>query len=278
MSESGIETTPMTSSMIEYIARTELVPKAYRGQPAAIAAAMLLGRDLGMAPMESLLRIDVIDGKPSPSSEWMVSRILEDGHLVYPTVQTSEICTVVGERWRNGVKVGESSVTFTWEQAARAGLVNKSNWKNYPEAMLFWRAAAQLARQFFPDCLGGVRYLADELGADVMPAPVPVLVDSDEDDVIEVRAIPPPTPAKNPTQGNVKAVTVTRGQLIDRFQQELLVDEWDAVSYMDLAVEHFGFGKTSSFSKEDADAVWEWVVGNVHQIPERVDEFVDVTE
>jgi hypothetical protein len=57
-------------------------------------------------------------------------------------------------------------VEWTIEDAKRANLVGKSNWKSYPRAMLFNRALAQGVRAIAPDHFVGV-YDQDELGADV---------------------------------------------------------------------------------------------------------------
>ena len=167
---------PFTYKTIQAIANTEFVPRGLRGNVPAILACVLSGRELGMGPMESMRRIDMIDGKPSPSAEWMIGQVVAAGHLIYPTEQTATKCTVEGVRMVAGREVARSSFTFTHAMAQRAGLTGKSNWKNYPEAMLYWRAASQLCRQFFPDVLGGLRYLADELGADEW-APEPVSSD-----------------------------------------------------------------------------------------------------
>jgi hypothetical protein len=184
---------PFTWNTLNYISKTEFVPAGLRGKPHAILAAVLTGRELGLGPMESLRSIDIIDGRPSPSAEWMVGRILGAGHVVTTLEQTDKTCTVKGTRYDlvpmpsdevKKVEIASMQFTFTIEMAERAGLAKKRNWQQYPEAMLYWRAVAQLARQFFPDCLRGIKYLADELGdEDWMEPP---MTTSEEPDVIDV--------------------------------------------------------------------------------------------
>ena len=173
-----VASAPMTFQTLKAISRTTMVPAAFRGKPYEMFACILAGRELGMGPMESLRRIDVIDGKPSPSAEWMIGRVVEAGHLIYPTKQTETECVVEGVRREHGKEIARSQFRFTIAMARRANLANKTNWKNYPEAMLYWRAASQLCRQFFPDVLGGMKYLAEELGADEW---APEIVTSDDD-------------------------------------------------------------------------------------------------
>lgn len=171
-----LDRVPFTWKTLHAIAKTEFVPRALRGKPNALLAAVLTGREMGLGPMESMRSIDVIDGRPSPSVEWMVGRILEAGHLIYTSEQTPETCTVKGVRFvttpGGEQREIEQSFTFTMDMARRVKvkegktLADKANWRNYPEAMLYWRAASQLARQLFPDILRSVKHNPDELGAD----------------------------------------------------------------------------------------------------------------
>lgn len=168
---------PFTWKTIHAIANTDFVPRALRGNTAAILAAVLTGRELGMGPMEALRTIDVIDGRPSPSAEWMVGKVFEAGHVIVAVEQSAESCTVEGRRFRDGEQVAEMRFTFTIEMAQRVkdkqgrSLASKANWKNYPEAMLYWRATSQLCRQFFPDVLSGLKYLPEELGSETWEPP-----------------------------------------------------------------------------------------------------------
>lgn len=153
-----------TWKTLHAISNTEFVPRTLRGNPEAILAAVLYGRELGMGPMESLRVIDMIDGKPTPSAEWMVSKVFDGGHVIFAEEQTDTVCTVTGIRYRDGEELARMSFTFSMDMAKRAGLATKNNWKHYPEAMLYWRATAQLCRQFFPDVLRGLSHLPEELG------------------------------------------------------------------------------------------------------------------
>lgn len=146
----------------ETIASTEFVPRTYRGNVPAILACINYGRELGIGPMESLQVIDIIDGKASQSAELMVSQVRAAGHSILPKELTDKVCTVVGKRSDTG---DEMAFTFTWEMAKRAELTAKSNWRKYPEAMLWARAVSQLCRMLFADVISGVSYTSEELGS-----------------------------------------------------------------------------------------------------------------
>ncbi|MDX1745809.1 MAG: hypothetical protein R3324_07720, partial [Halobacteriales archaeon] len=68
----------------------------------------------------------------------------------------------------DGEVVAEQTVTFTMEDAKRAGLAGKDNWKHYPRQMLRWRAVTEVSRFLFADLDMGtkVTYTADEMGDD----------------------------------------------------------------------------------------------------------------
>ena len=51
------------------ISTTDFVPKSMKGKPDQVTAAIMYGRELGLAPMASLSTIHVINGKPGISAE-----------------------------------------------------------------------------------------------------------------------------------------------------------------------------------------------------------------
>lgn len=175
---------PFTYRTLREIVNTEFVPRGLRGRPDAALAAVMLGREHGLGPMESMRVIDMIDGSPHFSGEYINRLIREAGHRVRRDHLDAKRCTLTGIRKED--PEDEWTETFTIEMAERAGLAGKNNWKKYPEAMLFWRCLTMLARQQFPDVVGAMRmtYVADELGADEPPEPIPTEVESVE--VIDV--------------------------------------------------------------------------------------------
>lgn len=143
------------------IAQTEFVPGALRGKPAAVGAAILAGRELGIGPMTSLQHLHVIDGRPSMSAQLMRALVLGAGHTIRVVESSSTRCTITGRRR------GEdewSSVTWTVQEARQAGVEGKSNWKKYPRQMLVARATGELCRNLFADVLGGMAYTVEEAG------------------------------------------------------------------------------------------------------------------
>lgn len=153
-----------------------LIPKAYQGSAPGIFACLLRGIGLGLDPMEALANIHVIEGKAILSSELMLSLVMRKGVQVkWVTMSDEEVECVL-------TRPGHPSHHGRWtiEDAKRAGLTGKDNWKKYPRAMLRARCISEAIRAWAPDLLGAGVYdetEADEVSASV-PAPRVTIVDA----------------------------------------------------------------------------------------------------
>lgn len=144
------------AKLARYISDTEFVPEAMRGRPAAVAAAMLAGREMQLAPMTSLQHIHVIKGKPGKSAEIMRAKVLEAGHSIR-TIEANDTRVVL-----EGRRKGEEDwtrVAFTADQARRARI----DLGGYPEDKLYARATTRLCRRLFADVITGIAHTIDEL-------------------------------------------------------------------------------------------------------------------
>jgi hypothetical protein len=144
---------PPAVELAKAVANTDFVPAGLRGNPAAITAAILYGDEVGLGPMQALAHISVIDGRPSMSSEAMRALVLARGHDVWVEEATATRVTVGGRR-KDSDQV--TRVTWTMDDAKRANLAGKRNWRTYPRQMLIARATAELARAIFADAIGGL--------------------------------------------------------------------------------------------------------------------------
>jgi hypothetical protein len=144
---------PAAAELAKSVAGTDFVPRAMRDNPATIAAAVLYGDEVGLGPMQSLAKISVIDGRPTLAAETQRALILAAGHSIWLEESTVSRCTWAGRRRDEDVT---SRVTWTMDDARRANLAGKANWRSYPRAMLSARASAELARAIFADVIGGL--------------------------------------------------------------------------------------------------------------------------
>jgi hypothetical protein len=160
-------------ALARQIALTDFVPKALREKngreftpeqaTAAVTACILFGAEIGIGPMQSLSKIHIVEGRPAPSAELARSLLLSAGHDMWVEEATTTRVTVAGKR-ANSDHV--QKVTWTMDDAKKAGLAGKQNWAKYPRQMLAARATAELARLVAPDALGGISVFAEEIGDD----------------------------------------------------------------------------------------------------------------
>ena len=153
--------------------KNSIVPAAYRNNPSNIVAAGLFGRAFGWDVMTSMMNIHVIDGTASMKPEAMLGLVRRAGHSVEISIHPDG-AVAVGKRADTG---DEHTAQFTLADARNAGLDGKKNWKQYPEAMLQWRAVSKLCRSLFSDVVLGIGYVPEELGEETGPDGVPIELD-----------------------------------------------------------------------------------------------------
>lgn len=145
------------------ISETEFVPARLRKRPAAVMACILSGQEAGIGPMQSLRQIFVTDdGKVGMAAELMRSLVLKEGHEIWPEDYTNTRVTMAGRR-RGNPDANPTRVTWTIDDAKKAGLLHKKNWTGYPRAMLTARATTELCRLIFADVIAGISYSLEEL-------------------------------------------------------------------------------------------------------------------
>ena len=76
-----------------------------------------------------------------------------------PAAATNTKVTVSGRR-RGSQNV--QTVTWTMDDAKKAGIAGNPNYAKYPRQMLLARASAELVRAMCPDVLGGITSFAEE--------------------------------------------------------------------------------------------------------------------
>lgn len=147
------------AELAKSIAGTEFVPNEMRGKPAAVAACILYGSEIGIGPMQALAKIDIVKGRPAPKAELARALALAAGHEVWVEESTNTRVTVAGRR-RNSEHV--QKVTWTLDDVKKAGIVNQA-YSKYPRQMLLARASAELVRMMCPDALGGIGQFSEEV-------------------------------------------------------------------------------------------------------------------
>lgn len=147
--------------MAQRLVKSGLLPAGVQ-TPEAAFAIIVTGKELGLTVMQALRSVHVIKGKPTLSADLILALVKRSPVCTYFQLVTST-ATVATYRTR---RVGEepTEMSFSHEQAQRAGLMGNDNWKKYPEAMLRARCIAALARAVYPDVVLGI-YETSELEA-----------------------------------------------------------------------------------------------------------------
>ena len=140
------------------------LPKAIKTAEQAIAIA-IKGVEVGIPMMQSFSQINVIEGKPTISAEGMNFLIRKNCPQAILDIieRTNEACKIRASRPNHT----PHEFTFTIEDAKKAQLMANPSWQKYPKNMLFARCMSDVARTMFPDCIGGISYTPEELGATV---------------------------------------------------------------------------------------------------------------
>ncbi len=145
--------------LAEMLAKSSFVPPALRGKPGDVFAALSYGAELGLAPMQALHNVAVINGKPSlygdglvavcqasPAYEWHEEGVRGEGDERYG------FCTVK----RRG-RPEPVTTKFSVADAKVAGLWKKSGpWTTHPDRMLISKARGFGLRDSFSDALRGL--------------------------------------------------------------------------------------------------------------------------
>jgi hypothetical protein len=148
----------------QMLAKSSLVPAAYRNKPENVLLAALAGQPFGWDPTMAMRSFHVIEGQPSLKPEIMLALVRRAGHSVSGDTSPTG-ATITGKRRDSG---DQMTVEFTLEDAKRAGLLGRRGpWQSYPQSMCWARALSQLCRMLFPDVVLGAGYTPEELGAAV---------------------------------------------------------------------------------------------------------------
>jgi hypothetical protein len=141
------------------LSRSQMVPKNYQNKPEDILVAVQWGYEIGLAPIQALQNISVINGKPSVYGDAAMalvqnSPVCEDMKEYFEGEGTSNPIAVCVAKRKNRTEVVSK---YSVEDAKRAGLWNKQGpWTQYPKRMLQMRARGFALRDAFPDVLKGL--------------------------------------------------------------------------------------------------------------------------
>lgn len=267
----GFAPTTMTEAIqfSEMLSSSSMVPKAYQGKPQDVLVCVQWGYEMGLAPMQALQNIAVINGKPSVYGDAMMA-----------LVQASPVCEDIEEYIENegtpnpvavcmAKRKGRKPVVakFSVEDAKRAGLWGKGGpWTAYPKRMLQMRARGFALRDAFPDVLKGM-----------------ITAEEAQDYPDEAKPVPVVKPA-NPLDLVAKPVEIIEAETIEPDPVLDAID--DAIDFVDKMVERFevvDIPEVDETSSSDEPAVIGFALfvpgkEQPHSVHDTLDEWADAYE
>jgi len=202
-------------------ASSALAPDALRNRPQDALIVLMAGRELGFAPMQSLRMLSVIKGKVTLSADATVALVRKSGECVeWRCIETTPTRATYTTKRKGDTE--PTVLTWTIEQAQRAGLTGGQGWRSYPEAMLRARCASALARIVYPDLVAGI-YDPDELATpldSIKVEPVQAKAQALAVDVVEI------VPASEPSTEDRRRALISSMMLVEydapAFVEELI--------------------------------------------------------
>lgn len=143
----------------DVLAKSEMVPAAYKGKPANCVVAMMFGMEVGLPPLASLQHVAVVNGRPTLYGDGQLAVAMGKGQLedIEEKVEgDGEAMKAVCRLKRRGIAT-EALQVYSVADAKKAGLWGKTGpWTQHPKRMLTMRARAFALRGLFADHLLGI--------------------------------------------------------------------------------------------------------------------------
>ena len=139
--------------LAEMLCKSKLIPKEFQGRPADALVAIIGGAEVGLAPLQSMQNICVINGRPTIWGDSLLAIV--QNHPAYEyhrEYMEDDVAYCIVKRKGSP----EHTSSFSIDDAKTANLWGKPGvWKNYPKRMLQMRARWALRDQF-SDALRGL--------------------------------------------------------------------------------------------------------------------------
>lgn len=242
-----------------------MVPEHFQGKPDAIMAAIVRGMEIGLAPMQSLSNIAVINGRASLWGDALPALMQRAGNQIDVKYEGEGDAFKAVATLTRGDTGQQITREFSVDDAKKANLWNKKGpWQQYPKRMLSNRARSWAVRDGAADALMGLQ-VAEEV-QDYQPMKTVRPADSGGWAAKAINARDP-QPAQQTTQQQDEPIT---GEILPDDEQtevEQSTDqggdaEPDQTFEFDEGVTAFGQGKASSECPyEEPPQSTDWVGG-----------------
>lgn len=144
--------------MAKALAASSLVPQVYRDNVPNCMIAMELASRIGVSVLAAMQNLDIITGKPSWSSKFLIATVNASGRFTPIRFEwagqpgkDSWACRAVATDRESGERC--EGPWITWTMAQKEGWTTKkgSKWQTMPELMFCYRSAAYWCRLYCPE-------------------------------------------------------------------------------------------------------------------------------
>ena len=193
---SSIQSFESAQRIAASLADSALVPNAYRGQaglPNCIVAIEIANR-MGMSPFQVMQNLNVIHGRPSWSSQFIIGLVQGCGRFEGFTYQeTADSCQCFATLKTTGEQVSGPKITL--DMAKKEGWTKNTKWSTMPQTMLRYRAASAFGRFHIPDLILGIQSVEEN---EVIDAEIEVVQEAPESKLDKVNEILAPKTEPQP--------------------------------------------------------------------------------
>lgn len=222
--------------------------------PTQALALMLVAQAQGIPAAQACVDFDLIQGKPSMTARAMLARFQEKGGTITWNEYTDKACEAEFTHPQCPKPV---KIRWTMEDAARAGLAGKENYKKFPRQMLSSRVMSEGVDRCYPSASGGFY-------------PPEVVQDFDrpkgERDVTPDMPRLPSAPI-NPTTGALDALTAARQEVVMATAAQI-----KTAMAEDRADDAYSLYETSGFDAEEKKALWSCLPSDIRSALKRMHE------
>jgi len=156
--------TPNRWNMLLSIAQETYEARAFGVRRGEAAIKLLFCLEYGLPLSAANQGLYVVNGRVAAMGQIAAAELRKHPDYDYTIERLDDKgCTIAVSR--HGEVIGTAS--FTEEDARRAELIDKDNYRHFPSDMYFNRAIGRAMRRFAPDALSMTVYTPEELGAEV---------------------------------------------------------------------------------------------------------------
>jgi len=189
---SSIQSFESAQRIAASLADSALVPVNFQGQkglPNCILAIEIANR-MGMSPFQVMQNLNIIHGRPSWSSQFIIGLIQGSNRFDgFTYKETADSCQCLAVLKTTGEQVSGPQITL--DMAKKEGWTKNPKWQSMPQTMLRYRAASSFGRFHIPDLILGIQSVEEN---EVIEAEVSVASEPPESKLDQINSTLAPKP------------------------------------------------------------------------------------